>query len=56
MLTALFFLYPQVTKTAFDGFPCYTFENGQGFLRQDVNPYVGAQEQLAVPASTWIFY
>ena len=29
ILTALFFLYPLVTKAAFDGFPCYTFANGK---------------------------
>ena len=37
VLTALFFLYPQVTKTAFDAFPCYDFEDGRGWLRADVS-------------------
>ena len=37
MLTLLFFLYPLVTKTAFDGFPCYTFESGRAWLIADVS-------------------
>ena len=33
----LFLLYPMVTKVAFDGFPCYPFEDGtKGWLRKDV--------------------
>lgn len=37
VLTLLFFLYPVVTKNAFDGFPCYTFTNGRGWLMADVS-------------------
>ena len=37
VLTLLFFLYPLVTKTAFDGFPCYTFESGRAWLIADVS-------------------
>ena len=38
VLTVLFLLYPLVTKVAFDGFPCFWFENdSKGWLRQDVS-------------------
>ena len=38
VLGVLFVLYPMVTKVAFDGFPCYSFEDGaKGWLRQDVS-------------------
>jgi len=37
VLTLLFFLYPVVTKNAFDGFPCYVFENQRGWLMADVS-------------------
>ena len=37
VLSLLFILYPVVTKNAFDGFPCYTFENGRGWLIADVS-------------------
>ena len=37
VMTLLFLLYPLVTKVAFDGFPCYYFEDGtKGWLRKDV--------------------
>ena len=37
MLVVLFLLYPLVTNVAFEGFPCYWFENGDGWLRADVS-------------------
>ena len=37
LLPLLFLLYPLVTKVAFDGFPCYRFDNGRGWLITDVS-------------------
>ena len=37
VLTLLFVVYPVVTKNAFDGFPCYRFENGREWLIADVS-------------------
>ena len=37
MLVVLFLLYPLVTNVAFEGFPCYEFEGGRGWLIADVS-------------------
>ena len=45
VLTLLFVLYPMVTKVAFDGFPCYSFEDGtKGWLRKDVSLQCGLSD------------
>jgi hypothetical protein len=54
VLTALFFLYPLVTKAAFDGFPCYTFANGRGWLRADVSIECGTADHSAATGVAWI--
>ena len=37
VLQIMFVLYPLVMTAAFEGFPCYEFENGQGWLIADVS-------------------
>ena len=37
VLQIMFVLYPLVTTAAFEGFPCYEFEGGRGWLIADVN-------------------
>lgn len=36
VLRIMFLLYPLVTNAAFEGFPCYEFEGGRGWLIADV--------------------
>ena len=55
VLSALFVIYPMVTKVAFDGFPCYSFEDGtRGWLIQDVSIECGTPDQTAVTMFAWI--
>ena len=55
VLSALFVIYPMVTKVAFDGFPCYSFEDGaRGWLIQDVSIECGTAEQASVTMFAWI--
>jgi hypothetical protein len=54
VLTLLFILYPVVTNNAFDGFPCYTFENGRGWLVADVSIECGTDEHTSVARTAWI--
>ena len=55
VLSALFIIYPMVTKVAFDGFPCYSFEDGtRGWLIQDVSIECGTPDQTAVTMFAWI--
>ena len=50
VLTLIFVLYPMVTKVAFDGFPCYYFEDGaKGYLRQDVSLQCHAPDARPMP-------
>ena len=37
VLQLIFLLYPFVNTVAFEGFPCYYFESGRGWLRADVS-------------------
>ena len=46
-LILMFLLYPVVTNIAFEGFPCYTLEGGQGWLIADVTIECGASEEHA---------
>ena len=66
VLAWLFIVYPMVTKVAFDGFPCYSFEDGaRGYLRQDVNLQCHAPDErpvmlsfiavLSYPIAIWLF-
>ena len=66
MLAWLFIVYPMVTKVAFDGFPCYSFEDGaKGYLRQDVSLQCHAPDErpvllslvavLTYPIAIWFF-
>jgi len=54
VLQILFLVYPLVTKTAFDGFPCYQFQSGEGWLRADVQVECGTPEYAALNALSWI--
>ena len=38
VLRILFLLYPLITNTAFDGFPCYEFADGTRWLKVNVSP------------------
>ena len=50
VLTMLFFAYPVVTKKAFEGFPCYSFEDGaKGYLRKDVSLQCHAPDARPMP-------
>ena len=66
VLAWLFIVYPMVTKVAFDGFPCYSFEDGaKGYLRQDVSLECHTPDKrpvvlsliavLAYPIAIWLF-
>jgi len=59
VLTALFFLYPVVTKTAFEGFPCYWFKPigdapARGWLRVDVDIECNTPDYEAANLIAWI--
>jgi len=50
VMALLFLLYPMVTKVAFDGFPCYWFEDGtKGWLRKDVSLQCHSPSDLPMP-------
>jgi len=53
-LKILFILYPLVTTAAFDGFPCYWFSNGRGWLRADVSIECSTPEHTGVTLIAWI--
>jgi uncharacterized membrane protein len=54
VLTALFFVYPVVTKQAFDGFMCYWFEDdAHGWLRSDVSIKCDTPEHATVMSIAW---
>ena len=53
-LTVMFVLYPLVTKVAFDGFPCYQFEGGRGWLIADVSIECGTPEHTSATMLAWI--
>ena len=49
------FLYPLVTKVAFEGFPCYSFDEGRlGFLMSDVSIECGTAEHHRVQIVAWL--
>ena len=49
------FLYPLVTKVAFEGFPCYSFDEGRHrFLMTDVSIRCGSDEHSGVQLVAWI--
>ena len=49
------FLYPLVTKVAFEGFPCYSFDEGRlGFLMSDVSIECGTAEHGHVQLVAWL--
>ena len=53
VLLILFLLYPLVNKAAFDGFPCYTFADGRGWLRADVSIECDTPEHSSASALAW---
>ena len=46
-LRVMFLLYPLVTNVAFEGFPCYEFGDGRGWLIADVNIQCGTPDHDA---------
>ena len=55
VLQIIFFLYPLVTTTAFEGFPCYEFtESGRGWLKADVTIECRTPEHDSELVFVWI--
>ena len=54
MLKVLFVLYPMVTRVAFNGFPCFNFANGRGWLMADVSIECYTPEYTKVSTLAWI--
>ena len=50
----MFILYPLVTNVAFEGFPCYTFDGGRGWLIADVSIECGTAEHGSALSLAWI--
>mgnify|MGYP001210425638 CR=1 FL=1 len=49
-LRIFFLLYPLVTNVAFEAFPCYGFENSDGYLAADVSIKCGSGEHNSAKA------
>lgn len=43
-----------MTNVAFDGFPCYTFDNGGGWLKADVSIDCNASDYTTVTLIAWV--
>ena len=52
-LKVLFILYPMVTRVAFEGFPCYEFGNGRGWLMADVSIECNTEAYSKVTMLAW---
>ena len=54
VLQIMFVLYPLVTTAAFEGFPCYEFEGGRGWLIADVSIECRTPDHANVTMWAWI--
>ena len=54
VLQIMFFLYPLVTTAAFEGFPCYEFADGRGWLIADVSIECRTADHASATALAWI--
>ena len=50
----MFLLYPLVTTAAFEGFPCYEFESGRGWLIADVTIECRTPEHDTAQMLAWV--
>ena len=50
----MFLLYPKVTQTAFDGFPCYELADGTGYLIVDVGIECRTADHNVATGLAWI--
>ena len=53
-LQVMFILYPLVTNVAFEGFPCYSFEGGRGWLIADVSIECNTPDHDSATALAWV--
>ena len=54
VLRLMFILYPLVTTAAFEGFPCYEFDGGDGWLIADVSIKCRTPAHASVTSLAWI--
>ena len=54
VLQIMFLLYPLVTTTAFEGFPCYEFQSGRGWLIADVNIECRTPDHTFATSLSWL--
>ena len=54
VLQIMFVLYPLVTTAAFEGFPCYEFESGRGWLIADVSIECRTPDHASAQTLAWI--
>ena len=53
VLQIMFVLYPLVTTAAFEGFPCYEFESGRGWLIADVSIECRTPDHASAQTLAW---